>query len=85
MDVMLSPVAGLTDDVRAEVAALSRAVYPPEVSAAWPRRHWEWSAHESAVLIRTADGELISYAGLGRQPAMPCTLRSRPHTPFRFC
>src|SRR5262245_32594194 len=64
MDVVLRLIADLTDDERAEVAALSRAVYPPEVSAAWPGRHWEWIAHQSAVLIRAADGELISYAGV---------------------
>src|SRR5262249_59840354 len=64
VDVVLCPIADLTDDGRADVAALSRAVYPPAVSAAWPGRHLEWSAHESAVLIRAADGELICYVGL---------------------
>jgi aminoglycoside 2'-N-acetyltransferase I len=64
MDVVVRLVADLTDDERAAVSALSQAVYPPEVSAAWPGRHWEWSAHQSAVLIRAADGALISYAGL---------------------
>ena len=64
VDVVLCPIADLTDDARAGVAALSRAVYPPAVSAAWPGRHLEWSAHESAVLIRAADGELICYVGL---------------------
>jgi len=64
VDVVLCPIADLTDDGRAGVAALSRAVYPPAVSAAWPGRHLEWSDHESAVLIRAADGELICYVGL---------------------
>jgi aminoglycoside 2'-N-acetyltransferase I len=64
VDVVLCPIAELTDDGRADLAALSRAVYPPEVSAAGPGRHWEWSAHEAAVLLRAADGELICYAGL---------------------
>jgi len=64
MEVLLCPVADLTDDECAEVSALSRAVYPPEVSAAWPGRHWEWSAHQSVVLVRAADRELVCYAGL---------------------
>jgi len=61
---VLCPIAALTDDGRADLAALSRAVYPPEASAAWPGRHLEWSVHESAVLLRAADGELICYVGL---------------------
>jgi aminoglycoside 2'-N-acetyltransferase I len=64
VDLVLSPIADLTDDTRADLAALSQAVYPPEVSAAWPGRHLEWSAHESAVVMRAADGELICYVGL---------------------
>src|SRR5262249_42520778 len=75
MDVVVRLVADLTDDERAEVSALSRAVYPPEVSAAWPGRHWEWSAHQSAVLIPAADGELICYAGLAVRSAL---LAGRP-------
>jgi len=70
MEVVLRLVADLTDDERAEVSALSRAVYPPEVSAAWPGRHWEWSTHQLAVFIRAADGELISYAGLVLRSAL---------------
>ena len=64
VDVVLCSIADLTEEGRADLAALSLAVYPPEVSAGWPGRHWEWSAHESAVLTRTADGELICYIGL---------------------
>src|SRR5262245_28933432 len=75
MKIVLCPVGDLTDDERAEVSALSRAVYPPEVSAAWPGRHWEWSAHQTAILVRSADGELVSYAGLVIRSAL---LHGRP-------
>jgi hypothetical protein len=34
VDVVLCPITDLTDDWRVDVAALSRAVYPPAVSAA---------------------------------------------------
>ena len=64
MDAMLFSIGQLNGEARADVAGLSRAVYPPEVSEAWPGRHLEWSAHESAILTRAADGQLIGYAGL---------------------
>jgi len=70
MDVMLFSIGDLSADVRAEIAALSRAVYPPEESAAWPGRNLEWSVHESTVLTRAADGHLIGYAGLVVRSAM---------------
>jgi predicted GNAT family N-acyltransferase len=64
VDIVLCPTDELTDDERADREALSRAVYPPDVSAVWPGRHLEWSCHDAAVLIRAGNGELICYAGL---------------------
>lgn len=64
MDVAVRSIAGLTDDERADLAALSRAVYPPEVAATWPGRHLEWAAPESGVFIRTAAGELVCFVGM---------------------
>jgi GNAT superfamily N-acetyltransferase len=57
-------VADLTDSEGDELRALSRAVYPPEVSAAWPGRHLDWAAPEWCVLARADDGRLASYVGV---------------------
>jgi hypothetical protein len=64
MDMVLCRIAELTDARRADLAALSRAVYPPEVAAAWPGRHLEWSAHEWGVFVRAGDGAPVTYVGL---------------------
>jgi hypothetical protein len=61
--MMLRRSTDWTAAERAELAALSRAVYPPE-EAAWPGRHLEWSAAEWGVFARTADGALVSYVGI---------------------
>jgi hypothetical protein len=63
MDLTLHPIADLCDGERADLAALSRAVYPPEVAANWPGRHLEWAAPEFGVFVR-ADGELVAYVGI---------------------
>ncbi|HEX5270892.1 MAG TPA: GNAT family N-acetyltransferase [Gemmataceae bacterium] len=64
MDMTLRRVADFTDAERADSAALSRAVYPPEVAASWSGRHLEWSAAEWGVLVRDGGGALVSYLGI---------------------
>jgi GNAT superfamily N-acetyltransferase len=64
MDVVLCRMAELTDAARAELMSLSRAVYPPEVAAAWPGRHLEWAAPEWGVFVRAGDGALVSFVGI---------------------
>jgi hypothetical protein len=63
-------MADLADTTRADLAALSRAVYPPDVAAAWPGRHLEWSAHEWGAFVRAGDGALVSYVGIVLRSAM---------------
>lgn len=64
MDIALCRIAELTDDARGDLAALSRAVYPPEVSAAWLGRHLEWAAPESGVFIRASKGKGVCFVGM---------------------
>jgi len=70
VDIELCRMAELTDVEYADLAALSRAVYPREVSADWPGRDLEWAAAESAVCIRAADGELVCFVGVVIRSAM---------------
>src|SRR5262245_66613823 len=63
-------MADLSDDGRADLAALERAVYPPEESATWPGRQLEWAAPESGVFLRTADGGLVSFVGIHVRSAL---------------
>jgi lactoylglutathione lyase len=69
-DVMLCRMADVTDAVRAELGALSRAVYPPDVAAAWPGRDLEWSAPEWGVFVRAGDGALVSFVGIVLRAAL---------------
>jgi hypothetical protein len=69
MDIVLSRMADLTDGERAGLADLSRAVYPPEVAAAWAGRQLEWSAPEWGVFVRAEDGSLVSFVGILVRPA----------------
>jgi purine-nucleoside phosphorylase/catechol 2,3-dioxygenase-like lactoylglutathione lyase family enzyme len=64
MDVVLCPMADLTDAERVGGAALGQAVYPPEVAVAWPGRHLEWSAHQWGVFVRAGDGALVCFVGI---------------------
>jgi GNAT superfamily N-acetyltransferase len=54
----LQTVADLTADEQAAVGALSRAVYPSEVVAAWPGRAIEWSQHQRCVIGWDGDAAL---------------------------
>jgi GNAT superfamily N-acetyltransferase len=64
MHVDLKPVATLDDDERAALKALTAAVYPPEVVAASPGRHFQWAPPDYSVLVFTSEGELVSHVGI---------------------
>ncbi len=64
MNMVLRRMADVTDAERAGLAALSQAVYPPEVAAAWSGRHLEWSAPEWGVFVRAVDGTLVCFIGI---------------------
>jgi len=57
-------VADLTADEQAALRTLSLAVYPPEVSAAWPGRAIEWAPHQWSVIGWDADGAALCYVGV---------------------
>jgi GNAT superfamily N-acetyltransferase len=60
----LRPVAELSAGEQAAVRTLALAVYPPEVSAAWPGRAIEWAAHQWAVVGWDAEGAALCYVGV---------------------
>ena len=62
--ISLDRVADLSDIDRAAIRALSLAVYPPEVAAAWPGRHLEWARGEWCVRVWGPEGSLASYTGI---------------------
>jgi GNAT superfamily N-acetyltransferase len=62
--ITLHAVADLTADERAELRALSDAVYPPAVVAAWPGRALEWSPPGWSVIVRDAGGRAVCHAGV---------------------
>jgi GNAT superfamily N-acetyltransferase len=64
MRIDLKPVARLDDGERAQLKALTAAVYPPEVVATSPGRHFTWAAPEYSVLVFDATGELVSHVGI---------------------
>jgi lactoylglutathione lyase len=70
MNFVVRRTADLTDDERTELAALSRAVYPPDAAETWPGRYLEWSAQEWGVLLRIAGGELVNYVGIVLRSAL---------------
>lgn len=60
----LCRVSELTADEQGALRTLSLAVYPPEVSAAWPGRTIEWAAHQWAIIGWDAEGAALCYVGL---------------------
>jgi GNAT superfamily N-acetyltransferase len=64
MKLEVRQVAGLTAGEQAAVRTLALAVYPPEVSAAWPGRAIEWAAHQWAVVGWDAVGAALCYVGV---------------------
>ena len=64
MRVALKAVAELSPEERAALKALTAAVYPPDVVAASPGRHFSWAPPQYSVLVSTDDGELVSHVGL---------------------
>jgi hypothetical protein len=59
----LRRVADLTADERSALTTLSLAVYPPEVSAAWPGRAVEWAPAQWGVIGWDAEGVAVCYVG----------------------
>src|SRR3954470_6123462 len=59
----LRPVADLSADEQSALRTLSLAVYPPEVSAAWPGRAIEWAPHQWSVVGFDAEGAALCYVG----------------------
>ncbi len=60
----LRRVADLTADEQAALRTLSLAVYPPEVSLAWPGRSIEWTPAQWSVVGWDAGGEALCYVGI---------------------
>lgn len=67
----LDRIADLTELDRAELRALSLAVYPPDESRSWAGRDIEWAPAEWCVRVRDANDALVSYVGI--------TLRQAEH------
>lgn len=64
MRVELKPVAALSAEERAALKALTAAVYPPELVATSPGRHFTWAPPEYCVLVSTPEGELVAHVGI---------------------
>jgi len=64
MRIDLKPVSTLDDDERAALKALTAAVYPPEVVAVSPGRHFRWASPNYSILGFTPEGELVSHVGI---------------------
>jgi aminoglycoside 2'-N-acetyltransferase I len=60
----LRQVADLTECEQTALRTLALAVYPPEVSAAWPGRAIEWAPHQWAVVGWGAEGAAVCYVGV---------------------
>ena len=61
---MVHRVRDLAGAERAELNALSAAVYPPAESASWAGRDIEWAPADWCVRIRDQEGALVSYVGI---------------------
>jgi GNAT superfamily N-acetyltransferase len=59
----VKPVADFDADERAELAALTAAVYPPG-AAAGDGAGIRWARPEHGILVRDPDGALVAYVGL---------------------
>ena len=64
MRIDLKRVTTLVDDERAALTALTAAVYPPEVVAVSPGRHFQWAPPDYSILVFTPEGELVSHVGI---------------------
>ena len=64
MHIDLKLVATLDDDERTALKALTAAVYPPEVVAMSPGRHFQWAPPDYSVLVFTPEGGLVSHVGI---------------------
>lgn len=70
MDIRYRLMADLSDAERADLTALSRAVFPPEVLAELPGRDLEWSPPEGRVFVRAGGAGLVCVAGVIVRPAL---------------
>jgi RimJ/RimL family protein N-acetyltransferase len=62
--IELRRVADLTSAERSALHALTAAVYPPEVAAAWPGRAIEWAAPEWCVVVWDGRGNALCHVGV---------------------
>jgi hypothetical protein len=65
----LKPVAQLNDNERMAPKALTAAVYPADVLAASPGRHFYWAPPDYSLLVSTPEGELLSVVAAARLSA----------------
>jgi aminoglycoside 2'-N-acetyltransferase I len=64
MTIEIAEADALSDDVLAELRALSRAVYPPDVPATDPGRQITWVSPQRRILVRDDEGRLVSHVGI---------------------
>jgi len=57
-------VVDLTTENQSALRTLSLAVYPPEISAAWPGRTIEWAPPQWSVVGWDAGGEALCHVGI---------------------
>jgi GNAT superfamily N-acetyltransferase len=63
-DLAFDSLAALTEADRADIRALSQAVYPPAEAADWPGRSIEWANPEWCARVWGPDGALASFVGV---------------------
>ncbi|MDQ2784976.1 MAG: GNAT family N-acetyltransferase [Chloroflexota bacterium] len=64
MRIDTTPVADLTAADRAELRALTAAVYTPDVIATLPPTRVTWAAATWSIRVRDDDGRLVSHVGM---------------------
>lgn len=64
MKLEVHKAANLTPAEQAALRTLSLAVYPPEVSAAWPGNAIEWAAARWSVIGWDTGGEALCHVGV---------------------
>jgi GNAT superfamily N-acetyltransferase len=64
MTIDIAEADALSDDVLAELRALGRAVYPPDLLATDPGRHITWVSPQWRILVRDDEGRLVSHVGM---------------------
>jgi aminoglycoside 2'-N-acetyltransferase I len=63
-DIAFDSLASLSDADRADIRALSQAVYPSAEAANWPGRFIEWANPVWCARVWAPDGTLASFVGV---------------------